>query len=184
MKLTTMLMRIEQIEENIASGGVLAPQKLALEGMIGQAKSQDDDQKREAFWVSLRGFCKAMGFEFPSAESSNPKGYSTLDESIQSNVRPVHNDLRSAIVTALSPLWENLQVTARHGGGAYQDVEELVDIRLMNRFEVSIVEAIQDNRYNGKVKNGVIVGYNHIEKEEQPADESTDDSSTEQTEGA
>jgi len=177
-------MRIEQIEENIASGGVLAPQKLALEGMIGQAKSQDDDSKREAFWVSLRGFCKAMGFEFPSAESSNPKGYGTLDENIQSSVRPVYKALRTAIVEALSPLWENLQVTARHGGGSYQDVEELVDIRLMNRFETSIVEAIQDGRYNGDVKKGVISNYAHIVKEEQTADESSDDSSTEQTEGA
>ena len=182
MKLTTMLMRIEQIEENIASGGVLAPQKLALEGMIGQAKSQDDDSKREAFWVSLRGFCKAMGFEFPSAESSNPKGYNTLDENIQSAVRPVHNASRTAIVEALSPLWENLQVIARHGGGSYQNVEELIDVRLMDRFENSIVQAIQDGRYNGDVKKGVIVGYNHIVKEEQTADESTDDSTD--TEGA
>ena len=179
MKLTTMLMRIEQIEQNISEGGVLAPQKAALDGMIGKAKEFTDDEKREAFWVPLRSFCKAMGFEFPSAESSNPKGYGTLDESIQSNVRPVHNALRTAIVEALSPLWGNLQITARHGGGAYQNVEELVDIRLMNRFETSIVEAIQDGRYNGDVKKGVISNYTHIVKEESNVVESTDDSTTE-----
>lgn len=184
IKPETVMKRISQIRDELDSPP-LAENKIIVEALISQClTNMDDDKARSQAWTMLRSQVSFYGFEFPS-EATNPLGYSTIGE-VGQNVHTVYADLENVIVEALSPYWEKLSLCSRHGGGAYDDLRQMLQVRIFSRIETTIVQGFNEGRWLGKMnKDGILQGFTHVQKEASPStNEETSSNEETMTEGA